>query len=107
MGSTTREGARRKAESTGGKTAENAEASAGQTPRIGRCPICSAPTEAKFRPFCSRRCSDIDLSRWLRGAYAVPGRADVDEDGEDTIAANSAGQSIRDPQDDNEDSGHR
>ena len=53
----------------------------------GRCPICTAPTQAAFRPFCSRRCSDVDLSRWLRGAYAVPGRADVDEDGDDTIAA--------------------
>ncbi len=107
MGSTTREDARRLAEATGAKTTENTETSSGQAPRTGRCPICSRPTEAKFRPFCSRRCSDVDLSRWLRGAYAVAGRADVDEDGDDTIAANSAGQSIRDPEDDNEDGGHR
>lgn len=36
------------------------------------CPICQkAPTPA-YRPFCSRRCADIDLARWLNGAYAVP-----------------------------------
>lgn len=56
----------------------------------GKCPICSAPTQAAFRPFCSRRCADIDLSRWLRGAYAIAGRADVDEDGDDTVAATAA-----------------
>ena len=52
-----------------------------------RCPICTAPTEVAFRPFCSRRCSDVDLSRWLRGGYAIPGRTDVDEDGDDSTAA--------------------
>lgn len=52
----------------------------------GRCPICTAPTEVAFRPFCSRRCSDVDLSRWLRGGYAIAGRADVDEDGDDAAA---------------------
>ena len=35
-----------------------------------------------YRPFCSRRCADVDLSRWLRGAYAIPDPADDDEDGE-------------------------
>ncbi|WP_052027129.1 DNA gyrase inhibitor YacG [Rhodovulum sp. PH10] len=37
-----------------------------------RCPICGKPAEEKFRPFCSRRCADVDLHRWLSGAYAVP-----------------------------------
>lgn len=51
----------------------------------GKCPICGAPGEHEFRPFCSRRCADVDLSRWLRGAYAIAGgQADADEDGEDT-----------------------
>jgi len=36
------------------------------------CPICNAPPTAKFRPFCSRRCADIDLGRWMTGAYAIP-----------------------------------
>jgi len=36
------------------------------------CPICNAPTDVKYRPFCSRRCADVDLARWLNGSYAVP-----------------------------------
>ncbi len=47
-----------------------------------RCPICSKPTDASIRPFCSRRCADIDLNRWLSGVYAVPVREEEDEDGE-------------------------
>jgi len=54
------------------------------------CPICSKPADAKFTPFCSRRCADVDLSRWLKGAYAIPGRPVVDEDeGEASSVANS------------------
>lgn len=41
------------------------------------CPICSKTTDPKYRPFCSRRCADVDLGRWLTGAYAVPS---VEED---------------------------
>jgi len=43
------------------------------------CPICAKPAETKYRPFCSRRCADVDLARWLRGSYAIPGEA-TDED---------------------------
>jgi len=46
-----------------------------------RCPICAGPVAERFRPFCSRRCADVDLNRWLSGAYVVPGRDDEDEDG--------------------------
>lgn len=35
------------------------------------CPICSKETAAEYRPFCSRRCADVDLGRWLNGSYAV------------------------------------
>jgi endogenous inhibitor of DNA gyrase (YacG/DUF329 family) len=53
----------------------------------GRCPICKEPTDMAYRPFCSARCRDIDLSRWLRGGYAIPGgQAEADEDGEDAAA---------------------
>ena len=45
-----------------------------------RCPICGKPQAERFRPFCSRRCADVDLHRWLSGAYAVP--SIEDEDGE-------------------------
>ena len=37
-----------------------------------KCPICGRPAEADHRPFCSRRCADLDLQRWFSGAYAVP-----------------------------------
>jgi uncharacterized protein len=47
----------------------------------GKCPICGKPAEAAFRPFCSKRCADIDLSRWLSGAYAIPSEPDSEEDG--------------------------
>jgi endogenous inhibitor of DNA gyrase (YacG/DUF329 family) len=36
------------------------------------CPICGKPHVERFRPFCSRRCADIDLHRWLGGTYAIP-----------------------------------
>ena len=36
------------------------------------CPICKKPTEAAFRPFCSKRCADIDLAKWFSGSYAIP-----------------------------------
>ncbi len=39
----------------------------------GACPICNKPLVAQYRPFCSRRCADVDLGRWLKGGYAIPG----------------------------------
>ena len=36
------------------------------------CPICAKETVARYRPFCSRRCADVDLGRWMTGAYALP-----------------------------------
>lgn len=36
------------------------------------CPICGRPTTAAARPFCSSRCADVDLARWLNEAYRVP-----------------------------------
>lgn len=37
-----------------------------------KCPSCGAARVKKFRPFCSKRCADMDLGRWFTGAYAVP-----------------------------------
>lgn len=36
------------------------------------CPVCTRPSDAAYRPFCSRRCADVDLARWLNGSYAIP-----------------------------------
>ena len=36
------------------------------------CPICDKQTDPKYRPFCSKRCADIDLAKWMTDSYAVP-----------------------------------
>ena len=46
-----------------------------------QCPICGKPRDAGFSPFCSKRCADVDLNRWLSGVYAVPTQEAEDEDG--------------------------
>jgi len=42
------------------------------------CPICKKDTVAKYRPFCSKHCADVDLGRWFSGYYAVPAESDED-----------------------------
>jgi len=44
------------------------------------CAICGEPQMARLRPFCSRRCADVDLHRWLLGAYVVPASEDDDRE---------------------------
>ena len=44
------------------------------------CPICGKTIVEAFRPFCSQRCADVDLNRWLSGVYAVPVTDDEEED---------------------------
>lgn len=38
------------------------------------CPECGKPSSREHYPFCSARCKDVDLHRWLTGAYVIPGR---------------------------------
>ena len=40
--------------------------------RAKACPICGKPVTLEARPFCSKRCADIDLGRWLGEAYRIP-----------------------------------
>ncbi|MFN6978372.1 MAG: DNA gyrase inhibitor YacG [Gemmobacter sp.] len=47
------------------------------------CPICRKPADPAYRPFCSRRCADVDLGRWLTGGYAIPVEDAPEEPGED------------------------
>jgi endogenous inhibitor of DNA gyrase (YacG/DUF329 family) len=49
------------------------------------CPICGKPSVQRYHPFCSVRCADIDLSRWLGGRYAIPA-AEPGEDEDDQQA---------------------
>ncbi|HCQ82710.1 MAG: hypothetical protein CBD03_02000 [Rhizobiales bacterium TMED143] len=59
---------------------------------MAKCPICkSAETQAMHRPFCSKRCADIDLHRWLGGNYAIPAVEPPDDfDGEIEAALRDA-----------------
>jgi endogenous inhibitor of DNA gyrase (YacG/DUF329 family) len=54
------------------------------------CPICGKPSVAEAKPFCSKRCADVDLNRWLSGVYAVPTTEMDDEDG--TVAQEESGK---------------
>ncbi|MCR5876193.1 DNA gyrase inhibitor YacG [Phenylobacterium sp. J426] len=48
------------------------------------CPICGKPADPAYRPFCSRRCADVDLQRWLAGVYAVPAHGDEAGSGDES-----------------------
>jgi len=45
------------------------------------CPMCGKPAHERLRPFCSKRCADVDLGRWITGQYVVPGREGEPENG--------------------------
>jgi endogenous inhibitor of DNA gyrase (YacG/DUF329 family) len=63
----------------------------------GRCPICGKPRSEKYRPFCSLRCADIDLGRWLKGEYAFPGVPELDEDEEGARPGEAGGDEAAHP----------
>lgn len=44
------------------------------------CPICQRKSDNKLRPFCSKRCADIDLAKWFSGSYAIPSQDPDDID---------------------------
>lgn len=56
-----------------------------------RCPICGKPAAEAYRPFCSKRCADIDLAKWFSGSYAVAGREEDEGDGQDPFAGGGDG----------------
>ena len=41
--------------------------------------MCGKPPVAKFAPFCTQRCADLDLGRWLKGSYVIPAAPDEAE----------------------------
>jgi endogenous inhibitor of DNA gyrase (YacG/DUF329 family) len=47
-----------------------------------KCPICGKPATEASKPFCSERCRDVDLNRWLSGSYVIPAAKADDEDGD-------------------------
>lgn len=64
---------------------------AGKAHGLRACPICGRPASAAHRPFCSRRCADVDLHRWLTGSYSLPARED-DRDDESGLDQEAPGQ---------------
>ena len=57
-----------------------------EAPPRGACPICGKPRLARYEPFCSKRCADVDLNRWLGGRYAIPAEiAEESEPREETL----------------------
>jgi endogenous inhibitor of DNA gyrase (YacG/DUF329 family) len=65
---------------------EGAKLKRAKSAKAPKCPICGKPAMEIYRPFCSRACADIDLSRWLGGRYVVPGERVApqrDEEAED------------------------
>jgi uncharacterized protein len=58
------------------------------------CPTCGKPGVTAYRPFCSKRCADVDLQRWLTERYAIPVQQAEDGD-DDTPESDGAGQGGR------------
>ena len=54
----------------------------------GACPICRKPSAPVYRPFCSKRCADVDLGRWLGGTYAIPAEEPLSEGEFEAIISN-------------------
>ncbi|MFK7744879.1 MAG: DNA gyrase inhibitor YacG [Roseobacter sp.] len=57
------------------------------------CPICGKETDKAARPFCSKRCADVDLARWFNGTYAVPSAAEEDPEELDQALEEAANKS--------------
>ncbi len=43
-----------------------------RTPKCAQCN--KKPVNAEYRPFCSKRCADVDLGQWLKGGYVIAGK---------------------------------
>jgi len=61
------------------------------SPEPRKCARCGKPQSPEHRPFCSKRCADIDLGRWLKGNYVIAGR-ETDEDASDGKTASENDQ---------------
>ncbi|NOT69971.1 MAG: DNA gyrase inhibitor YacG [Hyphomicrobium sp.] len=57
-------------------------------PKVRPCPICKSAAVDAYRPFCSKRCADIDLGKWFKDSYTIPGS----ENGDDSEGLAKPGQ---------------
>ena len=62
---------------------QRAEAGAAASGEAKACAICGKPRDKRYDPFCSKRCADVDLHRWLSGVYVVPGGEPAPDRSED------------------------
>ncbi len=53
------------------------------TAPVGKCVICGKPKDERYKPFCSKRCAELDLNRWFTGRYAIPVEEGQSEPGDD------------------------
>lgn len=51
-----------------------------QTVSKAKCPQCDKPVVQAYRPFCSKRCADLDLGKWLNESYVLPGDSEIPDD---------------------------
>ena len=56
------------------------------------CPLCKRPAEAPHIPFCSRRCAQLDLGKWLTGDYAIPAYEAMEDSDVETLLATHESQ---------------
>lgn len=54
------------------KQAQKAQTKPQKVNKTGKCPICAKPAKPEFAPFCSKRCADVDLGKWLGEGYRIP-----------------------------------
>lgn len=59
-----------------------------RTAKQSTCPICGQPSAQATRPFCSRRCADVDLGRWFTGTYRIPGQPATEDEKDDSPEIN-------------------
>lgn len=59
------------------------------------CPICGKPALVNHLPFCSARCADVDLNRWLKGTYAIPAVETDEEDSGEGVPEDEGDPSAR------------
>ena len=52
--------------------------------KVHKCPICGKLTDSlEYRPFCSKRCADVDLGNWFNQSYVIEGNSPSSENNED------------------------
>ena len=61
------------------------------------CPICQRKSDREYRPFCSKRCADVDLAKWLGGGYAIPSDDPDDIEEAAQAAADALEEAMRKP----------